>query len=241
MATTMQIGDQVLETEQVMSVLQRYQMLPQVLRGLVIDEAIATQTFTPEEQQQAIAMFQQQQRITSAEEQQAWLQRHLMTVEQLEELALRPLLISKFKAAQWQHHAERHFLQRKRELDQVIYSLIRTKDFGLANELYFRILEGEETFEAVASQYSQGAEAHAKGLIGPVPINQPHPAIAKFLMSAQPGKLSPPSVLSDWVIILRLEKRLPAVFDQAMQQRMVDELFDTWLQEQVQSRMSKVA
>jgi parvulin-like peptidyl-prolyl isomerase len=163
-----------------------------------------------------------------------------MTLEQMAELALRPLLVTKFKHTQWEHKIESHFLVRKRELDQVIYSLIRTKDFGLANELYFRILEGEQTFEAIASEYSQGAEAHAKGLIGPVPINQPHPTIAKYLTAAQPGKLCPPHVLGEWVVILRLEKRLPAVFDQAMQQRMRDELFELWMQEQVEDRMSSV-
>jgi parvulin-like peptidyl-prolyl isomerase len=241
MVATLQIGEQVLETERVMSVLQRYQMLPQVLRGLVIDEAIANQTYSPEERQQAIAIFQQQQRITTAEEQALWLQRHYMTLAQLEELALRPLLVAKFKMVQWNHQAEAHFLKRKRELDQVVYSLIRTKDFGLANELYFRILEGEQTFEAVASQYSLGAEAQANGLIGPVAISQPHPAIAKFLTSAQPGKLCPPAVLGEWVIVLRLEKRLPAVFDDAMRQRMVDELFELWLQSQVEAKMGEPA
>jgi parvulin-like peptidyl-prolyl isomerase len=235
----LQVGDQAIQADKVLSLLHRYQVMPQLLRGMVIDEAIAPFGCTDEERSAGLLAFEEHQQITSTEAREAWLQRHGMTLEQLEELALRPIRIEKFKAATWGHKAESHFLRRKRDLDQVVYSLIRTKDFGQANELYFRLLEGEQSFEDLARHYSQGPEARSGGILGPAPLSQPHPAIAKLLISSQPGKVLAPRMLGEWVVIVRLEKLIPAVFDQAMSRRMVDEMFEFWLQEQVQKQMNR--
>ncbi len=51
--------------------------------------------------------------------------------------------IEKFKIATWGHKVESYSLAWKISLDQVVYSLIRTKDQGLAQEIYFRIQKGE--------------------------------------------------------------------------------------------------
>lgn len=237
MTTALQVGSQTIQAEEMLSLLQRYQMLPQVLRGLVIDQAIAPFTCTEEERQQAISLFDQHQQLESEAAREVWLSRHDMTLAQYEELAVRPLLIEKFKRSQWSHLVEPRFLQRKRDLDQGIYSLIRTKDMGLASELYFRILEGEQSFSELAEQYSAGAEAQMGGMIGPVPLSQAHPALAQLLIASQPGKLWSPRMIGEWAVIVRLERLIPAQLDEAMQQRMISELFELWVQEQVQERL----
>ncbi|NJP08586.1 MAG: peptidylprolyl isomerase [Leptolyngbyaceae cyanobacterium RU_5_1] len=236
MTAVLQVGNQTIQADEMISLLRRYQVMPQVLRGIVIDEAIAPLTCSSEERQHAIAVFEQQQHITSDEARKGWLHRQGMTLAQLEELAIRPVLIEKFKSATWGHKVDSYFLRRKRDLDHVVYSLIRTKDLGLANELYFRILEGEQSFEELSRQYSEGPEAKMGGLIGPVPLVQPHPAIAKLLSVSQPGKLWSPRLVGEWAVIVRLEKLLPAQLDDVMYRRMVDEMFEAWLQEQVQQK-----
>ena len=241
MTAVLQVGNQTVKADEMLTLLKRYQVLPQLLRGMVIDEAISSVTCTEAERNQAIAAFVNHHQITTEEAQQAWMQQRGITPQEFAEMAVRPLLIEKFKQEKWGHVVEPYFLKRKRDLDQAVYSLIRTKDFGLANELYFRILEGEQTFEELAKQYSQGAEAKTGGLLGPVPLSQPHPAISKMLVASQPGKLWSPRPLGEWVVILRLEKLLPAQLDEAMHARMVDEMFELWVQESVQARLATTA
>lgn len=231
---SLQVGNKMIQPNQVLSLLQRYQLISQMLRGLVIDQAIAQISCTEEERQTAIAAFCQQHQLTSPEAREAWLHNQGMTPEQLEELAIRPLLLRKFKTATWGHKVESYFLKRKTSFDQVIYSLLRTRDRGVAHEIYFRIKEGEQSFGELARQYSQGSEAHTGGVIGPVSLNYPHPAIAKILSISQPGQLWHPLRLEDWFVIIRLEKFFPAKLDQLMRDRLIDELFEAWLQEQIQ-------
>jgi parvulin-like peptidyl-prolyl isomerase len=157
-----------------------------------------------------------------------------MTPEQVEELAVRPVLLEKFKAATWGSKVESYFMTRKGSLDQVVYSLIRTQDLGLANEIYFRIQEGEQSFAELAKEYSKGPEARTGGLLGPVALSQPHPAIAKLLSVSQPGQLWPPRALAEWMVIVRLEKYMPARLDEAMRRQLIDEMFEDWIKKEIQ-------
>lgn len=230
----LQIGNKVIQADEILPLLSRYQLMPQFLRNIIIDQAIADITCTDEERHTAIKEFCQQQQITSPQAQEAWLQKQKMTLAQMEDLALRSVLLEKFKIATWGRKVDTYFMSRKTTLDQVVYSLIRTKDMGLAQEIYFRIQEGEQSFAQLAREYSQGSEAQTDGLLGPVPLSQPHPAIAKLLSVSKPGQLWSPRPLAEWFVIIRLEKLLPAQLDQSMRRRLLNELFETWLQEQIQ-------
>jgi hypothetical protein len=81
------------------------------------------------------------------------------------------------------------------QLDKVVYSVIRTKDMGVAQELYFRIQEGEQSFSELAREYSQGPEALTGGLTGPVELILPPRPLAGMLSVSQPDQLWPPPSL----------------------------------------------
>lgn len=234
----LQVGDRTITAEEIIPLLAGYQMLPSLLRELIIDQAIASFECTPEEKANSLGQFYQQNQITDETVKSAWLKHHRMTSEQLEALATRGLLIEKFKQATWGHKLESYFLGRKGQLDRVIYSLIRTREAGIAQELYFRIQEGEQSFADLAREYSEGSEAQTGGLIGPVELSVPHAMLAQMLRLSQPGQLLPPTRLEDWFLIIRLEKFIPAQLDAPMRQRLLNECFTTWLSEQLKQHLT---
>ncbi len=234
MTAVLQLGNRTITAEEVIPLLVGYRMLPQFVGEMIIDQAIAAIDCTPEEKTIACQEFGGQNHLTTDAKRQAWLQQHCMTPEQLDNLAVRQLKLEKFKQATWGNKVESYFLKRKRQLDRVVYSALRTQDAGVARELYFRIQEGEQSFAELAREYSQGPEAQTGGLIGPVELSIPHPVLAQILSTSQPGQLWPPTHLEEWVVIVRLEKFLPAQLDEPMRQRLLNELFANWLQEQIQ-------
>jgi parvulin-like peptidyl-prolyl isomerase len=233
MTAALQVGHRNITAEEIIPLLAEYRMLPQLFRESIVDQAIAPFTCTLEETASACQQFYQQNQLTSESQRQIWLARRGMTLEHLEALAVRGLRVEKFKQATWGSKLESYFLKRKRQLDKVIYSLIRSKDRGMAQELYFRIQEGEQSFAEVAHEYSQGLEAQTGGLIGPIELSNSHPVVAQMLSTGQPGQLWPPIRLGEWVVIVRLERLLPARLDEPMRQRLLNELFEAWLQEQL--------
>ncbi|PAX51642.1 peptidylprolyl isomerase [Brunnivagina elsteri] len=228
-----------LTSEEMMQVLAQYQMLPQLLRELVIDSAIAEIRCTEEEEKLAIEQIAQQYQFDSDAKRQNWLQQNGLTSEQLDGIAIRQLKIEKFKKTAWSGDLEAYFHQRKSQLDRVIYSLLRTNDMALAQELYFRISEGEQSFARLAQEYSQGVEVETDGLVGPVELQSIHPVMAKILSSVQPQQLLPPTQIGEWVVLMRLEKLLPAKLDSSMVQRLLNERFNVWLQAQMQEQNGK--
>jgi parvulin-like peptidyl-prolyl isomerase len=233
----LQVGDRTITAKEIIGLLAGYQLLPSLLREIIIDEAIASMACTVEEKTSVTQQFFSSNQITDETTKQAWAMQRGMSLEQLDALAIRGLLIEKFKQATWGHKIESYFLERKAQLDRVIYSLIRIQDPGIAQELYFRIREGEQSFAELARQYSQGSEAETGGLIGPVELSLPHPILAQMLRLSEPGQLCPPTRLGDWLVMVRLEKFIPAQLDTNMRQRLLNECFSSWLNEQVKQHL----
>jgi parvulin-like peptidyl-prolyl isomerase len=227
------IGNQRIAAEQLLPLLASYQMLPQLKQELMIDLAIAAITCTEEEALQAQQHFFQTQQIKSEAELQLWLNHYGLDASQLPGLINRPLRIEKFKQLTWGAKLESHFLTRKPQFDQALYSLLRVADLGTAEELYFRLHTGEQSFAEIAREYSQGPEAQTGGLVGPFEITTLQPDLAQILATSQPGQISPPVHLNEWFVVVRLEKFIPAQLDDRMRQRLLNDLFQEWLKQQL--------
>ncbi|MBD6617096.1 peptidylprolyl isomerase [Komarekiella sp. 'clone 1'] len=246
MTETIQIGNRTITASELIPLLANYQMLPQLRRELIIDEAIeqisrsanAVVECTPEEVTQAQQQFFAEKQLNNEVDIQAWMAYQGLTPDQLEAVTTRKLKIEKFKQAVWGNKLESYFFQCKAKLDKVIYSLLRTQDVGIAQELYFRIQDQENSFAEVAREYSQGPEAQTGGLVGPIELNALHPVMVQMLSSSQPGQILPPARVAEWFVIVRLEKFIPAKLDEPMKVRLLNELFETWLQEQHKQIMS---
>ena len=213
-------------------------MMPQLVKEMTLDRSTAEISLTTEEQKLAYQQAFQQLNIDSDDKLNAWLKQQGMTLADLEKRAERSLKLAKFKQTTWGAKVNSAFLERKQQLDRVIYSLICTKDFCVAHELYFRVKEGEQTFDELAREYSQGPEAQTGGLIGPIEVGSVHPNLAKMLIASDVGQVQTPTVIGDWIVLVRLEKVLPVTLDEAMQQRLIDEAFTKWLDESVSQQMA---
>lgn len=233
MNTTLQLKDQIITAEEIIPLLDNYQMLPQFLREVIIDRSIEHIKYTAAEFTAACQKFSRHYQIDSDKKLQAWLSSRSMNQAQLDAQVIRRLKIDKFQREQWEHQLESYFLDRKLAFERAVFSLIRVKEKGIAQELYYRLQEQEQSFAEIAQAYSIGEEARNNGLVGAVKLIDLHHTLAQILHRSQPGQLiSPKQIEADWVIV-RLEKYFPAKLDQAMRQKLLNELFDRWLRKQL--------
>ena len=137
--------------------------------------------------------------------------------------------------------AEARFLECKNELDQVVYSLLRLENSFLARELYLQIESGESNFADLAKRYAEGPERNTNGIVGPVSLTQAHPILVEKLRVAQPGVLLEPFRISDWWLVVRLERYSPATFTDEVSDQMCREMFDAWIKEETASSLSQLA
>ena len=230
---TLQIANRAVEATEIVSLLTQYQLIPQLLRETIIDQAIAKIHCTPEEMTQACEATYQRWQLQTSLEQQEWRSHYALSQQDFEQLATRSLRIEKFKQETWGNKLNSYFLQRKAQLDRVLFSLIRLKNRGIANEIYFRIQEGEQSFGELAQQYSEGPEAETGGLYGPVNFGSLSSELADLLYSSPIGVVQPPVSIGEWQVIVRVEKQISAQMDESMRQHLLQEQFDLWIQAQI--------
>ncbi len=226
-----------LSSQAIKGLLRQYDLLPKLLQEMVIDQAIAPLECTSDETQSALQQFYSTQGITCDADLERWVQQTGMSIDRLQTQLQRALRLETYKQNQWGHKLEPAFLAQKTQLDQMVYSLLRVQDFAMAQEIFFRIQSGEQSFAEATQAYSQGPEAQTGGIVGPTPISQVHPLLATRLQASQQGQVLPPVKVGEWAVVVRLEQYLPAQLDEPTQKKLLEHLFESWVQESVSQHM----
>jgi PPIC-type PPIASE domain len=198
-------------------------LLPRYLRAVIIDETLATWQQSLANQALAVDLDSSPQIDNSTNSGDA-----------------RTNLLQQYKRAEWGHLIGSRFLQRKSQLDRVLFSVIQVANLNMAQELYFRIHEQGQSFTHLATEYSEHPTAHRGGCVGPISGTELHPLIYHQTIGLKPKQLSPIFELNERYTFLRLDRWLPAQFDLAMEERFLDELFEQWLQQQIEARIGKI-
>lgn len=115
---------------QALALLAQHGLLRPLLRQIQLHNALAQEALSEEERQQALVAFAQERRIGSTEELDQFRQAQLLSSEALTALIERPLRLKRHCERLFSPKAEARFLERKNQLDRVVYSLIRLSDEG---------------------------------------------------------------------------------------------------------------
>jgi len=216
--------------------------LHQLLDRQGLDRPLA-QALVLDEAEEAVRLPPEREEHIRAERLQAWRAEHgesdPVEVHQQAELerqvriALRQARLQQFEELCFGESVELRYLQRKADLDQVVYSVIQVQEQGLAEELYHQIREGEAQFGDLAVVHTLGREAQSRGQIGPEPMGSQHPALLSRLRSGKPGQLWPPFEAEDVWVVLRLEHAALMPLDDQMRQLLLDELMQEWMDERI--------
>ncbi len=200
-------------------------------RAWVLDQLVHAIPLPIEEEKALMAAFLERRGINDDDQVPAWLQERGLVFDDLRMLATQKQRLQRLVRSRWSEEVEVRFLQRKPELDQVVYSLLRVEGEDLAAELHHQIAEGEADFADLAPLHSSGPERHCRGQIGPLPLATGHQSLVSRLRRGRPGQLFDPFEAGDSWVVLRLEQLLPAELDEPTRERMMGELFEEWLEQ----------
>ena len=218
-------------SERIEQLLRRTEGLRPLLRRSLEEQITELVPLPAERFAELQAQFRQQHQLHDDTAEAAWLQARGWNAEDLAMHLARPEALQRFAEQRFGPGLEEQFLQRKHELDTVVYSLLRVQDRGLAQELWIQLSEGEISFPEAASRHSTGPETSTKGVIGPVALGQLQPELADHLRVLRQGELREPMAAGPWWILLRLEQLSPAKLDQPMRQRLLQEQLNAWLEQ----------
>lgn len=217
----------------VLDLVRRLELLPQLLRRQE-EEAIIAAVDLP-----SSWLEQQRSALLGDRDIDDFLGARGWTLADLDLDLARPEALRRFARQRFGPGLQESFLASHGGHDQIVYSLLRVKEASLAQELWIRLEEGETTFAEVAAAFSEGPEAARKGVIGPMPMAQLQPPeLAALLRALRPGQIHPPRTIGGWHVLLRLEQLTPARFDEPMQELLLEQQLDQFLQERVRRRLA---
>ena len=223
------------------ALLKRFNLLSPLVEQMVTSEAIAAVEVSEDQLEEARLGLLQQRGYDGMEQ---WAEL-LEELQRSEEDVLDRLRFGirrrSFMRERFGPKAEARFLERKNELDQVVYSLLRLENRFLARELYLQIESGESNFADLAKSYAEGPERNTNGIVGPVSLTQAHPTLVEKLRVSQPGVLLEPFRISDWWLVVRLERYSPATFTDEVSAQMCREMFDAWIDEETATSLDQLS
>lgn len=219
--------------ENIPALLDRYNLLPDFLKRLL--ETKFTSKLKPKKEEQ-IKFFQgflKEKNIVGKEALNQWLLDNGLDDKRLDTMLYERLQVELFKKQKFGDKVNSVFFKQKDSLDRVMYSVLRVKTAEQAHELHTQIEEMESSFSDLVSEYSIGTEKNFNGIIGPVELGRLDPALAERLKISKNGQLWLPFEFRKNWVILRLEKHLPSKLDDKMTARIINSMYDDWINKQV--------
>ena len=220
-------------TDAIYERLSKSELLPQLLREMIIDEILADGAIDldgkiPYNRDEFAESCERLGKLAGNKE---------LNQLQLYKIVDRDLRLKKLKYARWHSRVYSYYLKHKSRFDRVEFSLMGVTDLGLAEELFFRVQQGEQSFAKLAFKYSKAESARDGGKISSNDLGQTHPRIFPHLASLRPSEMSSIFTLDNLYVFIRLEGYISAELSDELNQILIDELFEAWIQQQISTRL----
>ena len=152
-----------LQLPETVALLRRHNMLLPLLRHNFTDNCVSGVGISDEERARLLQSYCQHHKLEGDEALANHIQKRGLTQADLIWQLELPIRKARFALERFGAKAEQRFLERKNNLDQVVYSLLRLEDGFLAQELYLQIAEGESNFADLAAAQRRKRKSHPRG------------------------------------------------------------------------------
>jgi parvulin-like peptidyl-prolyl isomerase len=207
-----------------------------VLRRQIIEQHAAQVGIIPlaEELQAAADHFRLVNQLETAEATWKWLQAHFLSVDDFEHLVAHGLTEERLARHLFGDRVEHFFHQNLLEYSGATIYEVVLEDRELAMEIFYSLQEGDLSFADVAYQYIRDPELKRRGgYVGTVGRKQLRPEVSAAVFAAQPPQLIKPVVTAVGIHLIQVEEIVEPKLDDNIRQRILMDLFEQWLEEQI--------
>lgn len=193
-------------------------------------------TVSEAELQAAGDAFRKEHKLLGAQETLSWLEKQRISVEDWSEGIKINLLTKKFKEYKFGDLVDAHYLNNRDRYKRVALSQITIADISAAMEIFDLLQQDKSAFCRLAIQRSLGKKSRENGgFIGIYFLNELLSEIFQSIANVREGEIIPPIKTARGYHIIKIEKYFPSELNEAVRQKVLESLFQFWLQEYFQS------
>lgn len=126
--------------------------------------------------------------------------------------------------------AKSNFIKNKNLLDMYTYKYIEFFDSDFAHEIFFQLDSGESSFdELFTNNLKATSNVKSYGNVGPIDLAKINPIIKEKILKINSNEVIAPFKVGDFWLLIMLEAKKEAKFDELTKTKMVLSLFDEWI------------
>ena len=137
--------------------------------------------------------------------------------------------ISIFKEETWGPRAHSLYLQKKNEFDKITFNILSNPSENIIQEIYFRLKDGEETWESIAKQLSPPNQI-VNYNVGPVAVSSVPQAILKAILAHSKSTIIPPIFHNNSFYVAELVEIHSSEFNSALKENILNQALESWLE-----------
>jgi len=215
--------------ESVLQSLKSYPLWPVVLREALMDRATSGIVCSEEESDIAWMSWCKQNEVDPSSAEYEGL-----SIGEMRNAATRGKRIEKFKEQAFGKLVPEYFRTRKGDMDRVMLEVVQFQHEAVAEEALFRCRGGEQTLEAAAHElaHRDGGDPAMKR-VGPIGLSRLGVKLSALVHGSAAGSLLGPKKIGLFHVVVRVLELHEASLDDRTRERMLDELLNQWLEQQI--------
>lgn len=229
MEPSLWIDETPIHHDEILNQIRKRGEMPKLIKDFILDNALKEIRLEEDFNKELIYDYRQ----TNGLQDQGAFNKHLIERHINEKLLLniisRPHRIVRYREERWGAFAQSLYLQNKEQYDSVFYKRLQAQDSNVMQEIYFRIKDGEETWDSMARQFPN-AKPDTTALRGPIAVSQIEESILIELRKNKTGQISKPIQVGEEVAVISLVRFQPSCFDEELRTQLLREAFDKWLE-----------
>ena len=229
------IGERGYSGQEIVNAVRENGYIKKVVSDLLLKEALKSIDVSNDESEEQIAMFAKQQGV-DINDMDSFLSEKGIDYSIAREIAERPLKVVKFREERWGSRVDSLYLDRKEDYDLVTFKALQAHDQDVMQEVYFRLKDGEETWEEMARQIGGGVQTEYK--YGPTPVSKVNDELVKLLRSRGNGRVCRPVKIREIYVVAELEEFVPSKLDDELKTRVLQKEMESWLERECDRAMA---
>lgn len=179
--------------------------------------------------------------LTSATKTIKWFNQQQISVEDWTEGLRISLLKQKLKQELFGDRVDAHYLQNRDQFRRVALSQILVSDRAIAQQIFNQLKQEPQRFCEFALDYSEAKVSQQQGgFVGIRFLSELMPEVVAAIAEAEAGTLIEPIQTRLGFHILKVEKWFPTQLNEAVREMILEALFNSWLQQIMNSAGSRL-
>lgn len=228
-------GDQVSMAELINAV-RTTGLMERIIREVIMDKELEKYEVEEEDNKKLLDEFRKSNmnnpNLVEEKRYQNYLINNCINEELLIKVLSRKKKVEIYKKERWGARVSSIYLKKKDEYNYVSYNKFELNNHNIAQEIYFRIKDKEETWENIAYQIG-GRTTKVKYIYSQVPVKNVDRRILTELEKCKEGGLCKPIRMVDRSVLVGLIKFEGRILDDDLKNILLEEELNTWLDTEV--------